>query len=242
MLLILRYFKLVFQFNHGLGNVSFIRHLNIFWEWRHQLRNGYTPLDVEQPWITVAAKNFLLQYLKSKTDLKIFEFGTGGSTLFFLKYAKELTSVEHEPQWSKLVSDAVSKTGRIECWTSRLIVPTLFDKTSVVSGENELKPESYGSGDEAYSSFSFERYVKSIDEYPINYFDLVLVDGRSRPACMHHSFSRVKPGGLLILDNAEVDYYLKLVEIPNDFKLQFSTYGALVCTNGFTKTNIYQRF
>lgn len=40
-----------------------------------------------------------------------------------------------------------------------------------------------------------------------NSFDLVIVDGRNRKGCIAHSLDLLKPGGVLMLDNAERTYY-----------------------------------
>jgi len=47
------------------------------------------------PWICPEA----IKWLKSNLtpDMKVFEFGSGGSTLFFAKRVKELISIEHDP-------------------------------------------------------------------------------------------------------------------------------------------------
>jgi hypothetical protein len=59
-----------------------------------------------------------------------------------------------------------------------------------------------------YKDFILEDYVKSIEDYPDGYFDLVVVDGRARPSCILHSMQKVKVNGILLLDNADRSYYL----------------------------------
>jgi predicted O-methyltransferase YrrM len=50
--------------------------------------------------------------------------------------------------------------------------------------------------------------VTQIDAFPDGAFDVVLVDGQARPSCLKHAYTKVKPGGMLILDNADVPEYL----------------------------------
>jgi predicted O-methyltransferase YrrM len=76
-----------------------------------------------------------------------------------------------------------------------------------IKSKSHSSPESYKSSD--YDELSFEAYVKTIDNYPDNYFDLVVVDGRARPACIKHAVPKIKRGGVLILDNSDRDYYLE---------------------------------
>lgn len=57
------------------------------------------------------------------------------------------------------------------------------------------------------ASSGFDDYAGVIDEYDDDTFDMVLVDGRRRVVCVEHSVSKVKPGGLLILDDSDRPEY-----------------------------------
>ncbi|WP_125776224.1 O-methyltransferase [Antribacter gilvus] len=50
-------------------------------------------------------------------------------------------------------------------------------------------------------------YVGSIDEYPDDHFDAVIVDGRQRVRCFERALAKVRPGGLLILDDSQREHY-----------------------------------
>ncbi|NGX39789.1 MAG: hypothetical protein KR126chlam1_01122 [Chlamydiae bacterium] len=50
-------------------------------------------------------------------------------------------------------------------------------------------------------------YYSIADEFSDGYFDLIVVDGRNRKGCMARSIRILKPGGILMLDNAERRYY-----------------------------------
>jgi LPS sulfotransferase NodH len=50
-------------------------------------------------------------------------------------------------------------------------------------------------------------YVPAIDDYPDGYFDLVVVDGRERVRCFARALPKVRPGGLLLLDDTERSRY-----------------------------------
>jgi predicted O-methyltransferase YrrM len=56
----------------------------------------------------------------------------------------------------------------------------------------------------------FRSYVEAIDAYPDASFDLVVVDGRARPSCLRQAIPKLRPRGLLVLDNSDRDYYLTL--------------------------------
>lgn len=46
-------------------------------------------------------------------------------------------------------------------------------------------------------------YVNSIRAHPPESFDLVLIDGLYRRACVYAAVPYVKPGGLLVVDNTD---------------------------------------
>jgi hypothetical protein len=49
---------------------------------------------------------------------------------------------------------------------------------------------------------NFESYVKTIDDYADEHFDLVVVDGRARTACVLQALPKVRRGGFLLLDDS----------------------------------------
>ena len=57
------------------------------------------------PWITFAAITYLKQVLSP--DMRVFEYGTGGSTLFFARRVAEVISVEHDPVWYEQLREII---------------------------------------------------------------------------------------------------------------------------------------
>ncbi len=240
MISFIKYLSKTKKLNNGLSGISLSHHFKIYKEWKQQLESKQFPLDAGLPWITIVAKNFIEKYLKdkSKESLKVFEFGSGGSSSFFLKYANEVVSIEHDPIWYKLVKEKIEK-GNIQGWSGFLHEPEKID-SALSSSLDPGNPIHYYTSTEVFKDCSFKQYVTSIDKYSDNYFDIVLVDGRSRPACLMHSINKVKTGGLLILDNAEREYYFSNEIVKtSEFDLMLSTNGALICYEQFTQTNIY---
>ena len=46
-------------------------------------------------------------------------------------------------------------------------------------------------------------YATFIDSFPDHSFDLIVIDGRARAACIQHAIRKVKKGGYLLIDNSE---------------------------------------
>ena len=62
-------------------------------------------------------------------------------------------------------------------------------------------------------------YVESIDQFADKKFDLICIDGRMRSQCILNSLNKVKPGGYLLVDNAERPHYQEATRaIPADWE------------------------
>jgi predicted O-methyltransferase YrrM len=211
------------------------KNMRHFFRWRRSLIQEATPVSDEQPWITFDA----IQYLEEKvqSSYKIFEFGGGGSTLFFLKRCQEVVTVEHDAAWFFLLKKLVEDK-QLNHWVGRLVEP---EQGELVESPSASNPDHYSS-DEA-KDVNYKKYASLIDSYPDDYFDIVLVDGRSRPACIKHAAPKLRKGGLIVLDNADRSYYLgsSVKEILSEYSLVLSTKGASPYVPFFTQTNIWKK-
>jgi hypothetical protein len=206
-----------------------------YFQWRRFQRN----VDVFKnaiPWITFSSMNYLKGFLKK--EMKVFEYGGGGSTLFFAKYVGELVTVEHDKEWFNRINEEMSVNHSVN-WKPNLIFAERVESTTQLKKE---RPGDYFSANEDFSQFTFRQYAAAIDQYPEQYFDVVLVDGRARPSCMFHSLMKVKVGGLLILDNSDRDYYIEeLSGMLGNYQLISNYFGPTPYLHGFTQTNIWKR-
>lgn len=48
-----------------------------------------------------------------------------------------------------------------------------------------------------------DRYVRSIDEVPEDGFDVISIDGSFRRKCLERAVDRLRPGGILVVDNTD---------------------------------------
>lgn len=160
-----------------------------YWSnWLRLTLDGVSATDSRSPFMPFRAMEWLEDYLAGDNK-RVFEWGSGGSTLFFASRAQELVSIEHDPTWFQIVSEHLSQIDSHRC-TLRHVPPTTTPSSSPI----------YRSGRKP--KWFFERYAKAINDYPDGYFDLVIVDGRARPACVHHAKRKIRPGGVLLLDDS----------------------------------------
>lgn len=210
--------------------------LGFFPSWLQSLDGKKNALNENVPWVTFAAIKFLDQKLTK--DMRVFEYGSGGSSIFFAERVKEVISIEHDKSWSQKVLEKIQTHGYKNSQL-RLVEPK---EDLQVINKNASDIDSYISNDEIYIGKSFEDYAKSIDEYPAGYFDVILIDGRARPSCFKHAVTKVKEGGFLVLDNAEREYYSNIHKSLNNYHWKkYDFYGPGPYCFYFWQTCIWQK-
>jgi predicted O-methyltransferase YrrM len=186
--------------------------------------------------VTYGAIRFLDAHVGRET--RVFEFGCGGSTIFFARRAASVVSVEHDAAWAQRVERSIAAKG----WTNSDVRVVDLVRADHMVDCDPADPALYATGDEVYRSCSFKDYASAIDEFPDGHFDAVLIDGRARPSCAKHAARKVMTGGLLILDNAERSYYTSVHEqLSADRWLRRSFYGPGPCSPNFWLTVIWQK-
>lgn len=169
--------------------------------------------------------NWLGRTLDEKS--RVFEYGSGGSTLFLAKQAGEVVSVEHNREWYDHMRTVLSERGVENC-------SYLFQGGEPVetSRECEVCDVSHESMREEYDGVTFDSYVSTIDDYEDASFDLVVVDGRARPACIAHALPKLKPGGYILLDDTHRGHYHERIPLDvADAKIfrGIRPYSSYVC-------------
>jgi hypothetical protein len=184
-----------------------------FPKWFSSFRPVRSLVGEAKPWIPFEAANWLERYLKP--HMKVFEYGSGGSTIFFAERVAEITSIEHDQKWHAQVSRALAQRGLTNC-SNELHVPRPIAGTFSAIDDS---PSSRFIYDDYYAGTTVHEYVEAIDVHPDHTFDLVLVDGRVRTECIQYALPKIKLGGYLMLDNSNnadvVEIIRKLKTYPH---------------------------
>src|SRR3982751_5308136 len=118
------YLKQIFKEVSG-GHISSLLFLSYYKRWKQFLGAGRTAINDEQPWITFPAID-ILEKVTDK-DAKVFEYGGGGSTLFFVKRAGEVVTVEHDAVWFNVLQSLINEK-KLNNWKGNLVPGELKDK------------------------------------------------------------------------------------------------------------------
>jgi hypothetical protein len=181
---------------------TFIKDMAAFSEWRKYRISEKGTLDHKIPWLVFSSIRFLKKWLKK--DMQVFEYGSGGSTLFFAENTSGIVSVEHDKSWFTNAKKAMDLSG-LQNISYNLIEP---EQDMDFQKKNNSDPRQYISGFAEYRGKHFKKYASVIDAYPDAYFDLVIIDGRARSSCIMHAMQKVKINGVLLVDNADRKQYL----------------------------------
>jgi predicted O-methyltransferase YrrM len=193
----------------------------------------------ELPWVSFQCIAFLNSYVKPHH--RVFEFGGGGSTLYFLNRAAEVVTVEHNREWFSILEEKIpAKKKKGKTWEGAFISA---EKGDLVSSPDPANPGHYSSEDEASRGSNYKSYASFIDKFPDGYFDCVVVDGRSRPSCLAHALPKIRKGGIVVLDNSERPYYLAQMEqkLASSFSLVMNDFAPTIYSREFTKTGVWKK-
>jgi precorrin-6B methylase 2 len=180
---------------------------------RHNIINGAMPLDLQLPWFSYAAIDFLED--KLKPEMEVCEYGSGGSTLFFAKRTKGVVSIEDNPRWFEMVRERVNK---LELNNVELKLCPFDFKNPV--------------------GFEKSDYLHAL---PKKKFDIIVIDGTEewhqvRPICFEHAEKFIKPGGMIVVDDSWRYPSLRNHHHARSHKI-FQSVGP--CRPGVTSTDVF---
>ncbi len=147
-------------------------------------------VHLDLPWWTFSAIDRVEEFLAQHPQARVFEYGSGSSTIWLAKRAGTVESVEHDPDWTAQMEPHVRRHPNIRL---RTIVPTQ-------SATPDCASEKAG-----WQGFDFSSYVHAIDN--TDAYDLIVVDGRARSDCLKAALPHLRPGGLIVFDDSYRNRY-----------------------------------
>lgn len=132
-------------------------------------------LRPSDPWLTRDAIRLRECWLRPSD--RGLEWGSGRSTLWFALRVGALTSVEHDASWAATVR-------------------------SMLASEPRASPTDYRLEPDGATNNADSRYVGVARSLADRSLDFALVDGVARDHCAWAVLPKLRPGGLLVIDNA----------------------------------------
>lgn len=211
--------------------------LKYYRPWKKSQLNMYSdgPVQNRIPWITFEAREFIQAGLRQ--DMTVFEYGTGGSTLFFADRVRRVVSVENDAEWAATMRQLLENENNRNV-ELRLVEGDALPENVPVYPDD---PACCHSGSANYNRMDFTRYVSVIDEFPDETFDIVLVDGRARAACLHRAVQKICPGGMIVLDNSDRGYYTRKMNPELKKWKEHVFYGPIPYLEYFIETTCWIR-
>ena len=190
------------------------------------------------PWIVHEAKQALDEIVNP--SFYIFEYGSGGSTFYFLERAKKLITVEHDIEWYKRTSNTIKKLNT-DNHEYRLFEPQKIDQADQADYSNYVAVLGFDSDDPAYfKGHHFKDYVFYINKFDDETFDLVFIDGFSRLSCVTQAKNKVKSGGFIVFDNSEIASNQSAIALLNEWqRTDFFGHGPYLRTKW--QTTIFKK-
>ena len=148
----------------------------------------------DAPWFVASANADLEQRVAAGQIRSVLEFGSGGSTVFFAERGARVVSIEHQPKWRARVQAELSRRGLSA--EIRLALPDQTPQAAIYRGRDKRSYRAYVKAGTAAARQVFGGRV-----------DCILVDGRARVACVRAALRYLRPGGVLVLDDAERGAY-----------------------------------
>jgi hypothetical protein len=150
---------------------------------RRSIYQLYELSHPDEPWMSQGAVRYCEAHLTR--EHVGFEWGSGRSTPWFGSRLQSLLSIEHDCSWHATVTKKLQskRLTNVRC----RYLPLEHDPTEPTRPHYDPTPS----------------YVQAVDEVGDETLDLVIVDGHYRQACILAALKKIKPGGLLLVDNTD---------------------------------------
>lgn len=152
-------------------------------------------IRLDTPWWTYGAITAVEEHLaRLGGAARVFEYGSGASSLWLAGRAGEVWTVEHDAGFADVMRAAFARTATQDR-VHLLEVPAA-----------EMAVPQTRSGRRGEDRVDYTDYAHAIERAG-GTFDLVVVDGRARVACLQAAIPCLAPGGLVVFDDAQRPRY-----------------------------------
>ena len=178
-----------------------------YWLWER--------MNPDKPWLCRGAITYCEMHLTK--SMACIEFGSGRSTAWFAERIGRITSIEHDVRWYEQVRE-------------------MLEQANASNIDYRLIPLDHPPDEPEQDTYApTPAYVAVLDQFEDASLDVIVVDGHYRTHCIRASMSRLKSGGLLLVDDVDLWPSLDALPIPDDWELVDES------SNGIKRTCIWRR-
>jgi len=184
----------------------FLRECIIIFSYVHWRQKFWEKQNPDSPWLVKDSIVFIESWLNE--EMKGFEFGSGRSTKWFTERVSFYYSIEGDFDWYKKTIEM--NKDNIKNEKCEIVFKDAGDQIKIDRKKVKL-------------------YSSSLSKFRDKYFDFGLIDGHFRIECIYNSINKIKPNGILIIDNSDA------IDGINEF---LSKYKYKKFSNGIWETSI----
>jgi hypothetical protein len=157
-------------------------------------------VSLDVPWGTYGAIDAVAAHLERLGGrARVFEYGSGASSVWLGRRAGSVHTVEHDEGFAGVMVTVLADAGLDDVVSLHVVPPRPSEHPVVPSARRGEDGRDYAD------------YVASIDDVD-GEFDLVVVDGRARGACLTRAVRRLAPGGVVLFDDSQRPRYRAAIE------------------------------
>ncbi|MET0231152.1 MAG: class I SAM-dependent methyltransferase [Rhodanobacteraceae bacterium] len=145
---------------------------------------------LDAPWWTLSAIDAVETWIAKRGNVRAFEYGSGASTVWLARRCRDVVTVEHDAGFAKYVAPLLARDNI---------------RVNVIEPERGVAAPKTPSGRAGFADCDFSAYVDAIAAG--GPWDLVVIDGRARAACLERARGFLAPGALVVFDNSNRERY-----------------------------------
>ncbi|MFZ9106261.1 MAG: class I SAM-dependent methyltransferase [Pontimonas sp.] len=159
-------------------------------QWALWFRSLFSVLDfhdfitLETPWWTLASGRKVTDFLLQRPHARALEWGSGASTVWLGSLCRTVVSIESDRHWAEMVRGSVGPH-----------VAILSPEVPRHDGTGGIRSKRWG-----FRKRDFSDYVNA-GRSVAGPFDLIVIDGRAREACLEVALEQLAPDGIILFDN-----------------------------------------
>lgn len=193
------------------------------------------------PWFTYGAIEFLERELPS--DLSMFEYGGGQSSVYWAGRLRRLVSINHDPAFGAFIQPQLPPHAEFRIVEEATPVPQVLEgwaRDHPVFEDPERTVQTYRSGQ---LNNAFRTYALQILDNPPDSFDVVVIDGMARVLSTWAAIQHFRRGGFIVFDNSDRDFYQPAFDLLADSGYRRIDFGGLGPINPYAwRTSVFYAY